>query len=207
MAQRITGLYRLTQISKLYSAFQSLLGGEKTRAILRDELIKPQPGLRILDLGCGHASIRPLLGEVEYVGIDLNPDHIARAKRDHAGRGRFHCGDFSSLDGELGGTFDLVLCIGLLHHLDDEQVRHLGEIARTYLRPGGRFFAIDPAFVPSQHWLARLLAARDSGQNVRAPEGYSALIAPAFPDVSITIRHDVLRVPYTHCITQGVKAG
>lgn len=205
MSQRTTGVYRLTQISALYSAFQRALGGERTVRLLVDELIRPQPGSHILDLGCGPASIRPAMGGVAYVGIDLNPDHIARAQAVKAPSDRLHVGDFASLTGELSGSFDQVLCIGLLHHLDDERLREVGRLARAYLKPGGRFFAIDPVFEERQNPIAWLLAKLDSGQHVRDAAGYRSVLEKDFPSVETVVRRDLLKVPYSHCITTAIS--
>ncbi|MBO6900910.1 MAG: class I SAM-dependent methyltransferase [Rhizobiaceae bacterium] len=204
MSQRTAGIYRLTQVSSLYSAFQRALGGDRTLRLLVDELIRPQPGSHILDLGCGPASIRPALGNVVYVGIDLNPDHIARAQTVVAPSDRLHMGDFASLTGELGGSFDQVLCVGLLHHLDDDRCIELARLARTYLKPGGRFLAIDPVFEERQNPIAWLLAKLDSGEHVRYAAGYQRVIENGFPGVETVVRRDLLKVPYSHCITTAV---
>lgn len=201
MSQRTTGAYKLTQMPLVYEAFQSLLGANRGRRTLVNEYIRPKAGASVLDFGCGSAAILPYLGAVSYVGIDLNAGHIAQARAAHGERGRFHAGDFASLRGELAGAFDLVICLGLLHHLDDARVVELGALAHDYLAPGGRFVAIDPVFTGNQAWIARRLAAADSGQCVRTAEGYRALAGPAFARCDAIVRHDLLRVPYSHCIT------
>lgn len=200
MAQKTTGAYALTQVPKFYELFQSVLGADRSRRTLVAEHIRPRPGDRVLDIGCGPAAILPYLGAVAYVGYDPNPDHVARAQAAYAGRGRFVVGDASQVEA-VDGSFDLVLCLGLLHHLDDDAVVSLAAIARAKLAPGGRFVAVDPVFAPGQHWIARRLAAADSGQNVRAADGYRRLVGQAFPNVHTDVRHNLLRVPYSHCIT------
>lgn len=200
MSQRTTGIYRLTQISRVYALFQWMLGGERGRARMVAENMRPVPGSRVLDLGCGPAAVLPLLGKVEYVGIDANPDHIQQAIEAHGGAGQFICGDFASLTEQRAGGFDLVLCLGLLHHLDDERVTELAELAKKYLAPGGRLFTVDPVFEKGQHPVARWLAAGDSGQNVREARGYRDLVGAVFEDCSTVVRHDLLNFPYSHCI-------
>jgi hypothetical protein len=98
-----------------------------------------------------------------------------------------------------------VLCLGLLHHLDDRRVEELGQLAHAYLAPAGRFLAIDPVFTEDQPWIARVLAAADSGQSVRTADAYRSLIATAFGSCDIYVRHDLLRIPYSHCITLAVR--
>ena len=201
MVQKTTGLYRLTQIPMLYDGFQRMLGGRRSRTKLVAEYIRPKSGDNVLDLGCGPASILPCLGKVSYVGIDLNGDHIEKARADHGAAGSFHAGDFASLQTDLKGTFDLVLCLGFLHHIDDRRVLELARLAREYLAPGGRFFAIDPVFADGQPKIARWLAANDSGRCVRTASAYRNLVAPAFGNCETHVRHDLLRVPYSHCIS------
>ncbi len=67
------------------------------------------------------------------------------------------------------------MAIGLLHHLDDHAVAKLARFTARMLSPNGRFVSIDPAFVEGQNPIGRWLAARDSGENVRAPDAYQAL--------------------------------
>jgi len=200
MSQRTTGLYSWTQIPRLYDLFQSVLGAHRAREILVRDYIRPSPGARILDLGCGPAVMLPYLGNVDYVGIDLNPRHIAEARRRYGERGDFRCGDTDSIAAIADGSYDIVLGIGVLHHLEDAQVANLARFAATHLAPSGRMVTIDPAFTPGQHWIARTLPAADAGRRVRTPEAYRQLATPIFRAVETTVRHDLMRIPYTHCI-------
>ncbi|HEY3248755.1 MAG TPA: class I SAM-dependent methyltransferase [bacterium] len=84
-------------------------------------------GKRVLDLGC-NAGFWSLLavqaGCAEVVGIDARQMHIEQAnfvfevKQVPAARYRFICGDvYQTLTADIG-TFEVVLCLGLLYHLD-----------------------------------------------------------------------------------------
>ena len=200
MSQRITGLYRLTQLPQVYAAFQSLLGGERTRRELINVYLHPKSGDRVLDIGCGSASLLPDLGEISYTGIDRNPEHIASAKQRFGNKASFYCGSVATVVQFANGPFDLVIGIGLLHHLGDAEVDELCQLVKDRLAPGGRFVTIDPAFVVGQNPIAYWLAARDSGECVRTPDAYTERLQPFFGKLCTTIRHNLLRVPYTHCI-------
>lgn len=97
------------------------------------------------------------------------------------------------------------MAIGVLHHMNDESVTELFELARSVLEPGGRLITIDPALVEGQHPIARLLVSRDRGQHVRDPEHLRRLVIPVFPNAEIETRHDMLRTPYTHAIIQASR--
>lgn len=203
MVQKTSGIYQLTQIPALYAAFQRMLGGERARQELVASHIRPATGARVLDFGCGSGAILPYLGPVEYVGIDLNADHIAQARAVFGDRGTFYAGDFGSLPVEQHGTFDLVVCLGVLHHLDDARVHELVMMARRYLAADGRFVAVDPVFEPGQALIAHWLAKLDSGQCVRTAPQYAELVKGGFGNSTTTVRHDLLSLPYSHCITSA----
>ncbi|RKZ63742.1 MAG: class I SAM-dependent methyltransferase, partial [Candidatus Parabeggiatoa sp. nov. 3] len=46
---------------------------------------------------------------------------------------------------------------------------------------------------------------KDRGQNVRTQEGYLELASQVFSNITTDIRHDLLRIPYTHFILECVK--
>ena len=200
MSQKTSGLYRLTQIPAAYEWLQDVLGAARSRRELVDTYVRPRPGDRVLDLGCGPASILPLLGEVDYVGIDLNPRHIEQARAASPDRGTFLVKSSAELNVDEMGPFDLVCCFGLLHHLEDQEAAELARHARAALKPSGRLVAVDPVFEEGQHWIARRLAQADSGQCVRQASAYKALIESAFSSCETHVRHDLLRIPYSHCI-------
>ena len=203
MDQKTSGIYRLTQISRVYSGFQDLLGADRSRRTLVAKYIRPRCGDRVLDIGCGPASMLPYLGPVDYVGVDLNPDHIEAARKRFGGSAELHCADLYSIPSLATRCFDIVLCAGLLHHLDDGDAARLLSFASNRIAPRGRLISVDPAFTPGQHWVARWFARSDSGQHVRSPEQYRRLAEGAFAAVEQNVRHDLLRFPYTHCIQQA----
>jgi SAM-dependent methyltransferase len=101
--------------------------------------VRVPPGLRVLDIGCGTgdllAALRPAVG----VGIDLSARAVAAARATHPepqltfveGDGA----DASVLSG-LKQTFDVVLLLNVVTHLEDVQAAFEG--LHAVLHPGSR---------------------------------------------------------------------
>ncbi len=62
--------------------------------------------------------------------------------------------------------------------------------------------SLDGAFVEAQSRMARILLKNDRGKFVRYPEAYAALASQAFPQVRVSVRHDLIRIPYTHVMLE-----
>jgi cyclopropane fatty-acyl-phospholipid synthase-like methyltransferase len=170
------------------------------------ELLKIRPGCRVLDIGCGPADILAYLPtDIEYHGYDLNKSYIAAAKRRFGNRGSFAVRALSPNVLADHGTFDLVMSIGVLHHLADAQVEIVFTSALRVLRPGGRVITCDGAYVKGQNPIARILLALDRGRYVRRPEDYLAFARRYFSDAKATVFHDFMAIPYTHCIIEASR--
>lgn len=199
MAQRTRGLRAVLGLPAAYLLLMRLLGAQRSRAELVTRYMRLRPGMRILDVGCGPARILDYFPmDADYVGVDLSPAYIEAARKRYKERATFLCSELSEFDVSRHGPFDLVLALGVLHHLDDEAVRYLFRNARSCLADGGRCLTVDPAYVDDQPRIARALARIDRGANVRTPAEYRRLAETAFDTVRSEIRHDRLRIPYTH---------
>jgi SAM-dependent methyltransferase len=200
-------LYWLLSFPAVYRCFGAIVLGDARRIYLA-EYVKPVLGEKVLDIGCGPADILSHLPAIEYLGFDLNPDYIEAARKRFAKRGRFFCGDvgLAAIDKEAG-TFDLAMATGVLHHLDDDRAARLFELAHRALKPGGRLITFDGCYVPGQPRLARFVVSRDRGEFVRGREDYARLAAVCFSKIETFVRHDLLRIPYTHLIMRGYKDG
>ena len=202
------GLLRVLNRAGVYGAVQDLLLRKGSRERYVREFVRPYPGCRILDIGCGPADILAHLPESvgEYVGFDMNPGYIEAAQRRWGGRGRFRCQKVEAATLAEGDAYDIVIANGILHHLDDEEAGRLFDIAHRALRPGGWLVTYDNVYTEDQHWFARWLIARDRGKAVRTREGYEKLARARFPRIESTILHDTLRVPYTILIMRCVNS-
>jgi SAM-dependent methyltransferase len=194
-------LSAVLSFSSGYWLFWRLIGGESSTKAYLAEYAKPMPRETILDLGCGPASVLNYLPSTNYTGLDVSPDYIRSATERFGSRGRFLCGDLglASIEGEQG-TFDLVMAIGVIHHLDDAQAARLFDLARLALRPTGRLVTYDGCYVSKQSPIARWMLSKDRGKFIRNREDYLRLASARFPKVEPHLRHDLLRVPYTHLI-------
>lgn len=202
MAQRVDNLYRLVTIPAFYRWVQSTLGGQRARAQLAQDVIRAEPGMRLLDVGCGPGTILPYLPAVDYVGVDLNSKHIDAARSEFGGRGQFRVGDVSRMGAEDLGQFDLIVVFAILHHLSDTQSRTLFASLDRFLKPGGRIVTMDNVWLPRQRSIAWLLNRLDSGLNIRTSEQYQALLAGLPYEIETRLYHDLLAVPYDHfCMT------
>lgn len=133
-----------------------------------------EPGKSYLDVGCGTGFLRDHLREADYLGVDLNPKYIAAARRKRGDC--FQVGNALELDA-IGRQFDRVVCVGLLHHLDDGQVRRALSQCCARLKPGGELFIIDALMPQGKNPVGRALRESDNGAHVRLLAGWKELFA------------------------------
>lgn len=120
-----------------------VMGADLARAYdLMDVVAEMPDGTAILDVPCGGGiTMRRLRGhqQVRYVGVDISPAMLARARQRLSAplRGRVHFIEASIEDMPFGDEeFALCVCFNGLHCVPDPGAA-VREIARC-LRPGGR---------------------------------------------------------------------
>jgi ubiquinone/menaquinone biosynthesis C-methylase UbiE len=201
MTERTGGVRAWLSNPRLYELFMRALGSHSSRRHFVEEHLRPAPGDRILDLGCGPGDMVEFLPDVQYVGVDLNPGYIEAAQRRFGDRGEFRCADAREADFPAR-SFEIVSVVALLHHLDDEGVRSVFRLASRVLTESGHMVTLDNALLEGQSRIARWLIMRDRGTSIRTTDRYVELAQPFFETVRATTREDLLRVPYTHAILE-----
>jgi 2-polyprenyl-3-methyl-5-hydroxy-6-metoxy-1,4-benzoquinol methylase len=184
----------------VYETYHELIGANNRSRVLVEEYIRPRTGDRVLDIGCGPGNMLPFLPACEYMGIDANGSYIEAARKRYGYRAEFHCERVSHHTVQQFGSFDIVLALGLVHHLDDAEARDLFRLGHSALRPGGRMITNDGCYIEGQSVIKRYLLATDRGEFVRTLPEYQALAHTRFAQVKTAIREDVLHIPYTHLI-------
>ena len=199
MAELSKGLRMVLSKPKVYDLFQRLMGSDKAYKEFSKIYITPKSGDRILDVGCGTATILKYLKYIEYVGIDINTDYINVAREKYGELGLFICDTGESNVIEGLAPFDTVLMMGVAHHLDNDSLSNTFSMIKKVLKDNGKLITIDPTFTPDQNLFAKLLIKLDRGLNVRSPEEYFNIANSIFSRIKIQVSHKKF-IPYTHCI-------
>ena len=161
----------------VFDTYQSLIGAPECHRRFIHDMVRPVPGERILDLGCGvGASLRHMPDTIDYVGIDVSEAYITKATADYGHLAKFVCADVTTLNAAVLGTFDRAFCFGVLHHLSDDVAAQVVKFLRTVVKPGGIFVSIDPCLVPGQHVVAKVIIDNDRGEYVRDRAGFERII-------------------------------
>jgi ubiquinone/menaquinone biosynthesis C-methylase UbiE len=103
---------------------------------------------RYLDLACGNGHTLTLLADAyphaEFIGIDINPAHIEKAKliakRAGLNNVRFIQGDVVDIDAENYQPFDVCAASGVFSWLDENRQKSLLNFANKVVKKGGLFY-------------------------------------------------------------------
>jgi SAM-dependent methyltransferase len=202
MTENTSGLRAALSWPLIYELFQFVMGARRGRQDFVDSFIRPREGCRILDWGCGTAEIYGYLPKsIEYWGFDISPKYISAANERFGKFENFNCMHSDKMDYSKLPKFDVILAIGVLHHLDDETTKDFFSRVKNLLSPDGRVLTIDPCLCTVQNPIARLLIRCDRGQNVRTAEEYTELAQQSFKTVNGILRNRRW-IPYTHWIME-----
>jgi SAM-dependent methyltransferase len=161
--------------------------------------VVPAARTSVLDIGCGVGAHHALFSGRRYVGIDINPDYIARATKVH-GR-HFQVMDAGRLEFP-DDDFDAAFTVATCHHLDDDTVRAMMRSALRVVGKTGAVHVID-AVLPtsSRATLKKVLFETDRGRYQRTVRALTELLARVgrihCVDVRSGILHDVCYVRVT----------
>ncbi|MBU0707409.1 methyltransferase domain-containing protein [Patescibacteria group bacterium] len=105
-----------------------------------EEFVKyVEPGMKILDVGCGNGRLTKIFGnvKVDYTGLDASSRMVEQANK-LSPEYDFQVGDILSLP-FTNQEFDIVFSILMLHQIPTNELREkaVGQIHRV-LKPGGR---------------------------------------------------------------------
>lgn len=142
------------------------------------ERLPVSDGRRVLDVACGPGAFSDLFRPDSYCGVDLNENYIRYARRHY--RGSFACMDARRLDFPES-SFDDALIFGLLHHLDDDDVREVLSSLQRVLKPGASVLVIEDIPAESRlNLIGHLLHRVENGRFIRSAEGYRQLLGRYF---------------------------
>lgn len=199
----MSGLRNVLEFPEAYRWMREGLGLNRWLRGYVQQYLKPEPGCRILDIGCGTGEVVRYLAGTTYVGFDHHPPYIEYARRIFGNRGRFVLGDVADHLPELEGQFDLVMANGVLHHLDDTLAGRAFELGAAVLPKGGRMITVDPCFYEGQGALTRLIVSHDRGEHVRPFDGYAKLTRGSFRFVESSLWVGTFPIPFSVAIVQS----
>lgn len=154
-----------------------------------------QPGMRLLDVGCGWGSLvihAATHHGVEATGVTLSPAQaqLARARVEAAGLSdsvEIRIADYRELD----GRWDAIASVGMVEHVGPDQLAAYFEVLRDSLQPGGRLLnhGITTGLRPEARDFARI--------------GDSFLARHVFPDGGLVPTATMVR----HAEAAGLEVG
>jgi phospholipid N-methyltransferase len=205
------GIHRVLEIPTIYNVIESLLGARNSTGKLIREHIKLKLNDKVLDFGSGTGSIfqeLEVVQELNYTAIEPNSKYVNLMNKKYGDRNNFRAfqGSVEVLD-DLQSEFDVVLIIAVLHHIEVEKWKSIISGLLDKLTVNGRIIVLDPIKHEHQNPLARMIINFDRGKSILFYEEYKEIIDSLKVNAKYHLRKDLLRVPYSHIITEISKNG
>lgn len=184
--------------SRLYDLAMWVFGAKRLNRWFVHELLRPEAGQSVYEAGCGTGALLAAMPPMSaYFGFDISEEYVSAARRLYP-EYEFEASTAEHLLGSPPRAADVFFCLGLLHHLDDEQVRAVVRLAVRNLKPGGRFVALEPCYLRHQNGLGRWMTSMDRGKHVRPVHAYLELVAEGFGSIKSDVVNGLNNLCYTH---------
>ena len=156
------------------------------------ELLAPQAGERILDIGCGTGQLTAAITRAgaEVIGIDSSPAMIERARGNVPGL-RFEVADLTEI--EYREEFDAVFSNAVLHWVREADAA--AEAIRRALKPGGRFVAEFGGHGNTRMLLEAVWHAMEA-LGIREPDRYNPWFYPTIGEYAALLERHGLAVTF-----------
>ena len=127
-----------------------------------------------MDIGCGTGEFSDIFVNHEYTGIDISPIYIAYAAK-------YEKGNFQVMEARHiqfpYASFDFILIMAMLHHLDDDAARQVLCEALRLLKSGGKILMLEDAKIPElSNVIVRFIQNYDKGGFIREPQDYRKMV-------------------------------
>ena len=188
-----------------YRSVQNILGGTRARRLAVEKLLPMSAdgaATSVLDVGCGVGDVLHWIPKSwSYAALDISPQYIGLASATWGQRGEFHVASACKAHEVVPlASQNIVLLLGVLHHMDSETVIASLESARRCLKPNGIVYALEPAYWPGQSKVSRWVMSLDRGEFIRDITGWREVCHRVFSNVEIAELPRALRIPY-HKVT------
>jgi len=181
-----------------YDCYQTVVGAYRYRDDFVANWLQKLSPTKVIDLGCGTAAIAKLLSEkIEYVGLDISSDYLLEAKKNRS------LGNFQEIDIGKEAFEDflnlktsgltLIICLGLFHHLNDEEIYNVLLNVRNL--QNAVLISVDPFIDQQSNPVATWFARNDRGQHIRSIAELSNLFAPHNISPEFSIQRNKFRIP------------
>ncbi len=192
---------------KLYQSFQNGVVKSGTLELIRDQVLKPNGVKNVLDFGCGNGYHSTYFPQAQYLGIEPLEECVRQARKMfNALNVKFLVGNQLTLKSIPDSSFEQIIAIGVIHHIDNEIFADFLKEAHRILKPGGRLATFDPVLHDKQSFLSKWVVSKDRGTWVRSTENYLAPFKKVFSNnLNHRIYTGLLRIPYDHIFIEVVK--
>jgi len=139
------------------------------------KILRPKKNDSVLSLGCANGRfdlrLAPLVNKI--IGIDISSKAIANARKTgqklKIKNAHFYARDITQGLSYKNNSFNIVLALGIFHHLKLRQIKPLIKEIHRVLRPGGQLYTIDPSATGILRIIARNFF-KKLYQSYRSPE-------------------------------------
>ena len=196
----------LLGVPTLYRAFDHIVGRfSLARTSLFSRYLPYTPGIKVLDLGCGPGTSAHYFNSRDYIGIDIDQKYILAASEKLPSY-RFLHTDFLALEKNYipESGFDLILAMGVFHHLPDDLLKKYLNMARNILSSKGILLSLDGCTYQSQPYWHKKVVLNDRGQYIRDRDSLVSLIEGEGFSCNDSVEENVLLIPHSMLVISSV---